>query len=63
MRFKCVITFKSSRNQEISTWNAEARGPDHITVAADMIARLRKRQRRRLTIVGVLVHNRDAVVQ
>ena len=63
MRFKCIITFRSSRNKEISTWKAETRGPDHITVAADMIAQLRKRQQRRLTIVGVLVHNRDAAVQ
>lgn len=60
MRFKCIITFRTSRSQDISTWKAEAHGPDYVTVAADMIEQLRKRQRRRLTIVGVLVHDREA---
>ena len=60
MRFNCIITFRNSRNKEISNWKTEARGADHLTVAEDMIARLRKRQRRRVTIVGVMVYDRDA---
>lgn len=60
MRFRCIITFRTSRSQYVSTWKTEAQGPDHMTVAAEMIAELRKRQRRRLTIIGVLVHDRDA---
>ena len=63
MRFNCIITFRSARSKVISTWKTEARGPDHSTVAADMIAQLKKRQRRPLTIVGVMIYDRDAAAQ
>ncbi len=59
-RFQCIITYRTSRSQEVSSWKSLGRGEDHIAVAADMIARLRRRQRRRLTIIGVMVHDRDA---
>lgn len=59
-RFQCIITFRTSRSLEISTWKSEARGEDHLAVAADKIAQLRKRQRRPLKIVGVMVYERDA---
>jgi CO dehydrogenase/acetyl-CoA synthase epsilon subunit len=62
MRFNCVITFRSARSTTISTWKSKVQGKDHSTVAADMIAQLRKRQRRPLVIVGVTVYDRDAVV-
>ncbi len=60
MRFSCIITFRSSRSSTISTRKTEARGPDHMTAAADTIARLKKRQRQPLTIVGVMVYDCDA---
>lgn len=55
MRLNCIITYRSERSKTISTWKTEAHGPDHGSVAADVIARLKKRQRRPLTIVGVMV--------
>jgi hypothetical protein len=39
---------------------ASGQGADHVAIAASMIERLRKRQRRRLTIIGVMVHDKDA---
>jgi hypothetical protein len=63
MRFKCIITYRSSRRSGVSSWKGEARGSDHVAIAADMIAQLRKRQRRPITIIGVLVHDRDAAAQ
>ena len=60
MNAQCIITYQSSRSSKISTWKASARGPDHVAIAANMIEKLRRRQRRRVTIIGVLVHDRDA---
>jgi hypothetical protein len=60
MKAQCIITYQSSRSSKISTWKANARGADHVAIAAHMIERLRKRQRRRVTIIGVLVHDKDA---
>ncbi|OGA06197.1 MAG: hypothetical protein A3D95_08850 [Betaproteobacteria bacterium RIFCSPHIGHO2_12_FULL_69_13] len=60
MRAQCIITYQSSRGSRISTWKARAQGADHAAIAANMIERLRRRQRRRLTIIGVMVHDKDA---
>jgi hypothetical protein len=60
MRFGYVITFRTKRSQGVSIWKGEGHGLDHITFANDMIAVLRRRQKRRLEIIGVLVHKRDA---
>jgi CO dehydrogenase/acetyl-CoA synthase epsilon subunit len=62
MRFNCIITFRSTRSNTISNWKSKVQGTDHSSVAAYMIAQLRKRQRRPLVIVGVTVYDRDAVV-
>jgi hypothetical protein len=59
-RFQCIITYRTARSQAVSSWKSEGRGEDHVAVAAEMIARLRKRQRRALKIVGVMVHERNA---
>jgi len=58
MRFKCVITFRTKRSQAVSIWKSQGRGRDHITFANDMIAVLRRSQKRPLRIIGVLVHDR-----
>ena len=60
MKAQCIITYQSSRGAKISTWKASAIGADHAAIAATMIERLRKRQRRKLTIIGVMVHDKDA---
>jgi len=60
MKAQCIITYQSSRGSKISSWKASAQGADHAAIAADMIEQLRKRQRRRVTIIGVLVHDKDA---
>jgi hypothetical protein len=60
MRFKCIITFKTSRSRAVSSWRAKGHGEDHLSFAAEKISQLRKRQRRQVTIVGVMVHNPEA---
>ncbi len=61
MRFSCVITYRSSRNSEISVWKTDLIGSSHVEVVEGAIAALRRRQKRALTIVGVNVYHRDAV--
>ena len=60
MKAQCIITYQSSRASKISSWKTYAWGADHAAIAAHMIGRLRKRQRRRVTIIGVMVHDKDA---
>jgi len=60
MNAQCIITYQSSRGSKISSWKASARGTDHASIAADMIDKLRRRQKRRVTIIGVLVHDKVA---
>jgi hypothetical protein len=61
MRLKAVITYKSSRAREVSVFRTQGHGEDHVSFAADVIAQLKRRQRRQLTIVSVMVHDPDAV--
>ena len=63
MRLKCIITYRTSRGSSVSSWRTEGLGTNHVSIAADMIAQLRKRQRRRVTVIGVMVHDRDAAEQ
>jgi hypothetical protein len=61
MQLKCIITFKTAKHREVSTWKTQGRAGDHLTFAAKAIDELRKRQKRQLTIVGVMVHDPGAV--
>ena len=61
MHLKCIITYKTSRSREVSSWKTQGSGEDHLSFAAEAISQLRKRQRRQLTIIGVMVHDPDAV--
>jgi len=60
MRLKCIITFRTSRSREVSSWRAKGHGEDHLSFAAEKISQLKKRQRRRITLVGILVHDPEA---
>jgi hypothetical protein len=60
MRAKCIITFKSSRNSAVSSWNTILRGKDHLSIAKDAIDALKRRQRRKVNIIGLMVYDRDA---
>ena len=60
MRFRCLITYRSARSKAVSSWQSHGRGRDHASIAADMISELRRKQRRVLTIISVMVYDRDA---
>ena len=60
MRLKAIITYKTSRSKDVSIWKTQGHGEDHLSFAAEAITQLKKRQRREVTVVGVLVHDPDA---
>lgn len=61
MRFRCIVSYRTARAKSISTWRTSLRGPDIVSVTADLIAKLRRRQRRVLTVVGIYVQLEEGV--
>ncbi len=59
MWFRCIVSYRSTRSERISVWRTSVRGTDIVSVAADTIAKLKRRQRRPLTVVGIYVHLRQ----
>ncbi len=60
MRFTCIISYRTSSAKRVSTWRVAARGEDVIAAAADAIQKLKRRQRRPLTVVGIYVQLQEA---
>ena len=54
-RFRCIVSYRSTRSKGVSTWRTSVRGRDFVSVTADLIARLKRKQRRPLTVVGLYV--------
>ncbi len=59
MRFKCIITYRTSRSNGLSIWKTQGSGQDHVSYAAKAIDTLRKKQRRQLTVIGLMIHQSD----
>lgn len=59
MRAQCIITFRTDRTKDLSIWKSTVQGPDHLSIASDAIEQLKKRQRRRVTVVGIMVHTKE----
>ena len=55
MRFRCIVSYRTSRSKSISTWRTSAQGTDVVSVTANIIEKLKRRQRRSLTVVGIYV--------
>jgi hypothetical protein len=55
MRFRCIVSYRSTRSKSLSTWRTSAQGTDVVSVTADIIEKLKRRQRRSLTVVGIYV--------
>ena len=55
MRFQCIVSYRSSGSKSVSNWRTIARGKDIPSVTADVIEKLKRRQRRPLTVLGVYV--------
>ena len=59
MWFRCIVSYRSTRSKGISVWRASAQGADVASVAADIIEKLKRRQRRPLTVVGIYVQRQE----
>ena len=60
MRFRCIVSYRTSRSKSISTWRTSIQGPDLVSVTANIIAELKRRQRRRVTVVGIYLRLQNA---
>ena len=59
MNFRCIVSYRTSRSNTISTWRTTLRSRDIVSATADLIAELKRRQRRALTVVGIYIHARE----
>ncbi len=55
MRFRSIVSYRSTGSKSISTWRTSVQGTDFVSVTADVIKQLKRRQRRPLTIMGIYV--------
>jgi hypothetical protein len=56
VRFRCIVSYRTARSERISTWRTSVRGRDFVAVIADVIEKLKRRQHRPVTVVGMYVH-------
>jgi hypothetical protein len=59
MRFRCIVSYRTSRSKGLSTWRTPASGSDLVAATADVVAKLKRRLRRQVTVVGMYVHERN----
>lgn len=59
MRFQCIVSYRTTRSKGISSWRTSAQGTDVSSVTANVIEKLKRRQRRALTVVGIYVWLQD----
>ena len=55
MRFRCIVSYRTSRSKSILMWRTTTQGKDIGSVVADIIAKLRRRQRRAVSVTGMYV--------
>jgi len=55
MRFQSIVSYRSTGSKSISTWRTSVQGTDFVSVTADVIKQLKRRQRRPLTVMGIYV--------
>lgn len=56
MRYRCIVSYRTSRSKSIGTWRTSIRSRDIVSATANVVADLKRRQRRALTVVGVYIH-------
>ena len=60
MRFRCIVSYRTSRSKSISTWRTSIQGKDLVSVTGDIVSELKRRQRRRVTVVGIYLQVQEA---
>ena len=60
MRFRCIVSYRSTRSKSVSTWRTNIQGKDITLATLKLVEQLKRRQRRPVTIVGMYLHAHDA---
>jgi len=55
MRFRCILSFRTAGAKKVATWRTDVRQDDLVLATANAIQKLKRRQRRPLTVVGIYV--------
>jgi hypothetical protein len=59
MHFRCAITYRTNRSSQLSIWRCTGQGKDHVSIVESSINRLKRVQRRPVTVIGVNVMTKD----
>jgi len=59
MRFRCIVSYRSTRSKSISTWRTSIQGKDISSATMKLVEALKRRQRRPVTVVGMYLHAHD----
>lgn len=60
MRFRCIVSYRTSRAKSVSTWRTSIQGEDVVAATSKLTEALRRRQRRPVTVIGMYLHAHDA---
>lgn len=60
MRFRCIVSFRTTRGKTISTWRTSVQGKDFASASLKLIETLKRRQRRPLMVIGMYLHAQEA---
>jgi hypothetical protein len=53
MRFRCIVSYRTSRSKGVSTWRTSIQAADLVAATAKIVADLARRQKRRIEVVGM----------
>ena len=56
MRFRCIVSFRTTRSKSISTWRTSVQGKDIALATLKLMDTLKRRQRRPVTVIGMYLH-------
>lgn len=59
MRFRCIVSYRSTRSKSVSTWRTSVQGKDIALATLKLVELLKRRQRRPVTVVGMYLHAND----
>ena len=60
MRFRFIVSYRTARSKTVSTWRNSVQSRDLVSATANIVANLKRRQRRPLTVIGIYVQLQEA---
>lgn len=53
MRYRCIVSYRTSRSKIDSTWRTTIQADDFLAVTTKIVSQLERRHRRKVTVVGL----------